>query len=69
MTFRSARAARGRMGRLIRVGACVWLVIAMVGWVGAGMEVVVDKQAGKSHRGLVVCREIPEHFPSAKWRN
>ena len=29
----------------------VWLVMAMVGWVGAGMEVVVGRHAGQSWGG------------------
>ena len=33
---------------------------------GVGMEVVVDEHAGQSQRGLVACREIPEHFPSVR---
>ena len=54
------------VGRVSTVFACVQLVIAMVGWVGAGMEVMVDKYAGQSQKGLVVCRETPEHFPSVR---
>ena len=42
------------------------LVIAMVGWVGAEMEVVDGAYAGQSQDGLVICREIPEHFPSVR---
>ena len=30
------------------------------------MVIVVDKHAGQSQQGLVACREIPEHFPSAR---
>ena len=36
---------------LVTVGACVWLVTAMVGWVGAGMEVVDGMHAGQSRWG------------------
>ena len=31
----------------------------MVGWVGAEMEVVVDKNAGQCQEGLVTCQEMP----------
>ena len=41
---------------------CV-VVMAMVGWMGAWMELVLGKHAGKA-RWLVVCREMPEHFQS-----
>ena len=38
-----------KVDELITVGAWVYLVMAMVGWVGVGMEVVVGKHAGQSH--------------------
>ena len=34
------------------------LVIAMVGWVGAGMETVVGRHGGQSQEGLVICGEM-----------
>ena len=40
---------------------CV-VVMAMVGWMGAGMELVLGRHAGQSQ--VVVCREMPEHFQS-----
>ena len=40
--------------------------MAMVGWLGAGMEMVVDKHAGQSLEVLVACREMPEHFLSVR---
>ena len=33
---------------------------------GAGIEAVDGMQAREKTRGLVACREIPEHFPSAR---
>ena len=44
-------------GVLITAGACEQLVIAMVGLVGAGMEVVVG------------IGQMSAHFPSARWRH
>ena len=41
---------------------CV-VVIAMAGWMGAGMELVLGKHAGQI-QVVVVCREMPEHFQS-----
>ena len=52
------------MDKTVTVGAWVWLVIAMVGCVGAGMGVVVSDHVGKGHV-LVSCLEMPEDFPSA----
>ena len=40
--------------------------MSVVGWMGAGMDVVVGRHAGQSQGGLVACREMPEHFPSAR---
>ena len=40
---------------------CV-VVMAMVGWMGAGMELVLGKR--DKARWLVVCQEMPEHFQS-----
>ena len=37
--------------QLITVGALVQLFVATVGWVGAGMEVVVGKQVGQCQMG------------------
>ena len=48
MTLRSTRATRGGAHKLITVGTQVLLVIAMVGLVGAGMEMVFDEHAGHS---------------------
>ena len=39
-------------GGLVTVDACVWLVIAMVGWVGAWMEVVNGMHAGQSIKAM-----------------
>ena len=39
--------------------------MAVVGWIGAEMEVVACRQAEKG-RGVIACREMPEHFPSAR---
>ena len=41
---------------------CV-VVMAMVGWMRTGMELVLGRHAGQS-QWLVVCREMPEHFQS-----
>ena len=54
-----------KVHELVTVGACVYLVMSMEGWVGAGMEVVIGMHAGKS-RGAVVCRDMPEHFQNAR---
>ena len=45
---------------------CV-VIMAMVGWMGAGMELVLGSMRDKD-RWLVVCREMPEHFRSV-WGN
>ena len=47
-----------RMEELVTVGACVWLYMAMVGWVGAEMEdgVHAGQTQGCSHVGR--CRSI-----------
>ena len=58
-----------KAGELITVGACVYLVKAMLGWVWAGMEVMVGRHAGQSQDGLVACQEMPEHFPSVRLRH
>ena len=50
------------MDKTVTVGAWVWLVIAMVGCVGAGMG--VSDHVGQS-QVLVSCLEMPEDFPSA----
>ena len=52
--------------KLVTVGSCVQLFMAMVGWVGSGIEVVECMHAGQSHGRLVACREMPEHFPCAR---
>ena len=44
MILRSARAARGRWSSWCM---CV-VVMAMVGWMGAGMELVLGRHAGQS---------------------
>ena len=51
---------------LITAGALVLLVMAMMDLVGAGMEVVIGKHARQGEKGFVACRELPEHFLSAK---
>ena len=33
---------------------------------GAWIEVLIGKHEGQSQVGLVICREMPEHFPSAR---
>ena len=43
---------------------CV-VVMAMVGWMGAGMELVFGKHAGQSS-GLVACRNMPEYISCAR---
>ena len=40
------------------------LVMAMVAWVGAGMEVLGGMHAEQSQEGLFISQEILEHFPS-----
>ena len=42
----------------------VSLVMARECWVGAGMD-VVDGMPGKVN-GVVACRKMPEHLPSAR---
>ena len=42
------------------VGACVLLVIAIMGWVG--MEVVGREHAVYIQEGLAIQRDMPEHF-------
>ena len=41
---------------------CV-VVMDMVGWMGAGMELVFGKHAGQGH---VACRKMPEYISSAR---
>ena len=48
MTISSSRAVHGKADEQIAVGTWVLLSMAMVGWVGAGMEVVVGRHAGQS---------------------
>ena len=55
-----------RVQLFVCVLLCVLLVIAMLEWVGAGMEMMVDRHAGLRQEGLFSCRETPEHFPSAR---
>ena len=43
---------------------CV-VVMAMVGWMGAGMKLVFGRHAGQS-QVVVVCREMPEYISSAR---
>ena len=50
---------------LVTVGVCVQLVMAVVGWMETGMEVVVCRHAGQS-QGLVAYWEMPVHLPSAR---
>ena len=40
------------------ITVCSWLIVvtAVMGWVRAGMEVVIGMQAGHSLDGLVACR-------------
>ena len=33
---------------------------------GSWMEVVVGRHAGQNQEGLVVCQEMPEHFPCVR---
>ena len=40
--------------------------MAMMSWVGKGMEVVDGMHAGQN-KGVIECREIPKHIPSARW--
>ena len=40
--------------------------MAIVGWVGVGMEVVDGKHAGQIREGLVACRKMPEYIPSVR---
>ena len=51
--------------KLDKVGAYVYLVIDMVGWVWAAMGVVEGIYAGQ-RRGLVACGVMPENFHSAR---
>ena len=51
------------------VGAWVYLVMAMVGWVGTVMEVVDGKQEGQRQEGLAACPDMPEHFQSVRRRH
>ena len=44
---------------------CV-VVMAMVGWMGAGMELVFGRHAGQGTRGLVACRRMPEYISKAR---
>ena len=39
------------------------VVMAMVGWMGAGMELVFGKHTGQSP---VACRKMPEYISSAR---
>ena len=55
MILRSARAARGSHSWCM----CV-VVMAMVGWMGARMELVLGKHAGQSQ----VIGRMPERFQS-----
>ena len=41
---------------------CV-VVMAMVGWMGAGMELVLGRHARQS---IVACRKMPEYISSAR---
>ena len=44
----------------------MWLVVAMVGWLWAGIEeVVVGKYLEQNDEVLVARQEMPEHFPNA----
>ena len=43
---------------------CV-VVMAMVGWMGAGMELVFGRLVGQS-QGVVACQKMPEYISSAR---
>ena len=54
-------------GRVNRYSCCMVVVGHSYGGLGgAGMELVVAKHARESQEGLVACREMPEHFQSAR---
>ena len=42
---------------LVTVGACMQLVVAMVGWVEAGMELVDGRQAGQNREDCSMSRD------------
>ena len=44
---------------------CSHVVMAMVGWVGQGKRWWIVCMRDKAGR-FVACREMPEHFPSAR---
>ena len=52
-------------GRVSHSWLCVLLVMAVVGWMGAGMEVVVGKHAGQ-RQGVGRMSAMPGHFSSAR---
>ena len=53
-------------GGLVSHSWCMCVVVmAMVGWVGAGMELVFGRHANKA-KGLVACRKMPEYISSAR---
>ena len=57
---------RVKADELITVDACVQVVMAMVGWVRAVIEIVVVRHAGQRWDGLVACWEMPEHIQIAR---
>ena len=48
---------------------CMGIVGHSHGWLGEGMEVVVDNHAGQSQDGLVACQGTPENFPKERRRH
>ena len=59
--FRSARAARGR--RWVGHSWCLCAVVmAMVGWMGAGMELVIGMHAGQSQGVSRMSKDARVHF-------
>ena len=51
-------------GRVSHIWCMCVVVMAMVGWMGAGMELVFGKYAGQSQ--LVACQKMPECISSAR---
>ena len=61
MILRSARAVRGR--RSVNHSWCMCVVVmAMVGWMGAGMELVFGKHAGQSQGVSRMSKDARVHF-------
>ena len=38
--------------------------MVVVGWMGAGMEAMVDRHAGTKPGVLFACRDLQQHLPS-----